>query len=114
MNITGSRAAKKVALATAKAIEEQINAAELPEAEKQKVKQAIERATVVSSEVPNTLVYWIAVGAVSIVALMIVLGSLIITGINPDNDLPNFLQTTLATAIGALAGMVVPTPKAGL
>ena len=53
-----------------------------------------------------------AVGAVAFVAAVIVLGGLYLAA--SGKETPNFLQTALATAIGALAGMVVPTPKAGI
>ncbi len=36
-------------------------------------------------------------------------GALIL--INGEADIPEFLQTSLATAIGALAGMIIPTPN---
>ena len=85
---------------------------DLSETQKDQVKKAIDETIVNAAEVPNTFVYWLAVGAVAFVAATIVLGGLILAGF--DKGIPNFLQTTLATAIGALAGMVVPTPKAGL
>lgn len=70
-----------------------------------------EQPAVVVAEVPNTAVYWIAVGALAAVVIIIVAG----TFFRSDwADVPEFLKITCATAIGAIAGMVVPTPKAGL
>ncbi len=80
--------------------------------QKRKIAEAVDKTTVPASEVPNTLVYWIAVGAVALVATIVVLGGLYLA--TTGKETPNFLQTVLATAIGALAGMVVPSPKAGL
>jgi uncharacterized membrane protein YbhN (UPF0104 family) len=95
------------------AVKESIEAIpELTEEQKRRVAQAIDNTNVPAAEVPNTLVYWIAVGAVALVAALVVLGGLYLAATGKET--PNFLQTALATAIGALAGMVVPTPKAGL
>jgi uncharacterized membrane protein YbhN (UPF0104 family) len=77
--------------------------------QKKAVKKAIDETTVVTAEVPNTLVYQLAIGSIAAVAVITVFG-----GIYLAEQTPNFLQTTLATAIGALAGMVVPTPKTGI
>ena len=97
----------------ATAIKESVDAVPgLTDDQKHEVQKAIDRTNVPASEVPNTLVYWLAVGAVALVAAVIVFGGLYLAAVQQET--PNFLQTALATAVGALAGMVVPTPKAGL
>ncbi|MFC3194292.1 hypothetical protein ACFODZ_08580 [Marinicella sediminis] len=93
-----------------KAIKQSVDSIpDLSAEQKKAVQKAIDDTTVVTAEVPNTFVYKLAIGSIAAVAVMTVLG-----GIYLAEQTPNFLQTTLATAIGALAGMVVPTPKAGL
>lgn len=81
----------------------------LSEEQKKLVADAIDRTEISAIEVPNTFVYWLAVGAMAAVCGLIVLGGLGLAAAGLET--PNFLQITLATAIGALAGMVVPTPK---
>lgn len=85
---------------------------ELSDAQKLQIVDAVDNTNVPAAEVPNTFVYWIAVGAVAGVSAIIVIGGLFLTFYGKET--PNFLQTVLATAIGALAGMVVPTPKTGI
>jgi uncharacterized membrane protein YbhN (UPF0104 family) len=93
-----------------KAIKQSVDSIpDLSAEQKKAVQKAIDQTNVVTAEVPNTFVYKLAIGSIAAVALMTVLG-----GIYLADQTPNFLQTTLATAIGALAGMVVPTPKTGL
>jgi uncharacterized membrane protein YbhN (UPF0104 family) len=86
----------------------------LTDEQKRQVADAVDKTDIPTpaAEVPNTFVYWLAVGAVALVASVIVLGGLYLAA--SGKETPNFLQTALATAIGALAGMVVPTPKSGL
>jgi len=81
----------------------------LSEAEKEKVGKAMEKA-VQNFEVPNTKVYWIAVGSIAAIALFIVLGALFIT-FGTSKETPEFLMITLGTAVGALAGMLVPASR---
>ena len=97
------------------AVKESIEAVPgLTDEQKREVAKAVDNTnvTVSTAEVPNTFVYWLAVGAVALVAAVIVFGGLYLAA--SGQETPNFLQTALATAIGALAGMAVPTPKAGL
>ena len=86
--------------------------ADLTEEQKQNVKEAIDKTVIPGAEVPNTFVYWMAVGTIGLMAIVIVIGGLYLT--TAGIETPNFLQMALAMAIGALAGMVVPTPKTGL
>ncbi|MEP3889754.1 MAG: hypothetical protein ABJN69_04755 [Hellea sp.] len=81
----------------------------LSETEKEKAGKAMEEA-VQNFEVPNTKVYWIAVGSIAAIALVIVLGALCIA-IGTTKDTPEFLMITLGTAVGALAGMLVPASR---
>ena len=113
MHVSGPRSVQETALAAANAIKKSIDvAADMSEEDKNKAKKAIDETTFVASEVPNTFVYWLAVGAVSLIAIIIVIGTFYLS--NTGQETPNFLQMALATAIGALAGMVVPTPKTGV
>lgn len=113
MNISGPPSIQKMGIAVATAIKQSIDTAtDMSNEEKNKAKKRIDETTFVAAEVPNTLVYWLAIGAVGLVALIIAIGALYLSG--TGKAIPNFLQTTLATAIGALAGMIVPTPKTGL
>ena len=82
----------------------------LSDAEKEKAGQAMEKA-VQNFEVPNTWVYWIAVGSIAAIALIIVLGALFIAIKGLDKPTPEFLVITLGTALGALAGMLVPASR---
>jgi len=81
----------------------------LSDTEKEKARKAVEEA-VQNFEVPNTKVYWIAVGSIAVIALVIVLGALWIA-INTTNETPEFLMIALGTAVGALAGMLVPASR---
>ncbi len=81
----------------------------LTDAEKEKAEKAVEKA-VQNFEVPNTKVYWIAVGSIAAIALLIVLGSLCIA-IGTEKKTPEFLMLALGTAIGALAGMLIPASR---
>jgi len=113
MNILGPPSIQKTGMAVAAAIKQSIDTAtDMSDDEKNKAKKRVDETKFVAAEVPNTLVYWLAVGAVGLIALIIAIGALYLAG--TGKEIPNFLQTTLATAIGALAGMIVPTPKTGL
>lgn len=112
MRISGPEYIRTSVTAAADEIKRSIESSQMPDDAKAEAKRAIDETTFVTSEVPNTPVYWIAVGCVGALALIIAIGSLILTGFG--NPTPEFLQTALATLIGALAGMVVPTPKAGV
>ena len=85
------------------------NIPELSDEQKRVIENVIENTSVPAAEVPNTFVYWLAVGAMAGVATLIVIGGLLLAMFN--HDIPIFLQTVLATAVGALAGMVVPSPR---
>lgn len=82
----------------------------LSDIQKEKVEKAMEDA-VESFEVPNTKVYWIAVGSIAAIALIIVLGALYIAVTGSGKGTPEFLIITLGTALGALAGMLVPAAR---
>ena len=103
-----------------KAIKQSVDSIpDLSPEQKKAVQKAIDDTTVVTAEVPNTTVYKIAIFSIAFVAAATVVGSLFLLQSTSGSDgtpleIPGFLQTTLATAIGALAGMVVPTPKTGL
>jgi len=113
MKISGPKSVQNTGIAIAAAIKQSIDTAtDMSDEEKNKAKKRIDETKFVAAEVPNTLVYWLAVGAVGLIALIIAIGALYLAG--TGKAIPNFLQTTLATAIGALAGMIVPTPKTGL
>lgn len=113
MNILGPPSIQKTGMALAAAIKQTIDTStDMTDEEKDKAKKKVDETKYVATEVPNTLVYWLAVGGVGLIALIIAIGALYLSGIG--KEIPNFLQTTLATAIGALAGMIVPTPKTGL
>ncbi len=113
MKISGPKSVQNTVLAASNAIKQSIDAAtDMSDEEKKKAKKAIDETRFVASEVPNTFVYWLAVGTVGLVALIIVIGAFYLS--STGQETPNFLQMALATAIGALAGMVVPTPKTGL
>ncbi len=104
---------EKIALEASTRIKESIErSTDLNDAEKAKAKQAVDATVYTPAEIPNTGVYKIAVGALALSAGAIVVGALILT-INKF-DTPEFLQVTLATIIGALAGMIIPTSRAGL
>ena len=115
MKIQGPKAFQATARAAAGASKQNIDAtSEMSPEDKEKAKRAVDQTTLIAagSEVPNTFVYWMGVGAIGLIALFIVLGGLYLS--STGQETPNFLQTTLATAIGALAGMVIPSPKSGL
>ena len=82
----------------------------LSDSEKEKAGKAMEEA-VQNFEVPNTKVYWIAVGSIAAIAMIIVLGALFIAVKGVEKGTPEFLMITLGTAIGALAGMLVPASR---
>lgn len=102
------------------ALESMVNAAQekieargdLDDAAKAKAKEALEEVKQMGVEVPDTQVYRIAVGSVAAIAGLIVIGALLIVMFKLG-DVPEFLRLALATALGALAGMIVPTAKAG-
>jgi uncharacterized membrane protein YbhN (UPF0104 family) len=100
---------RQASLAVKQSIEE---TEDLTDEQKEKLKDAVDKTVIPAAEVPNTFVYWLAVGAIGLMALLIVIGGLYLASMTIET--PNFLQMALATAIGALAGMVVPTPKSGL
>ncbi len=100
---------RQASLAVKQSIEE---ADDLTNEQKNKLKEMVDNTVIPAAEVPNTFVYWMAVGAIGLMALIIVIGGLYLAALTIET--PNFLQMALATAIGALAGMVVPTPKSGL
>lgn len=100
---------RQVSIAVKQSIDDTVD---LTDEQKQKVNEAIDKTVVPGAEVPNTFVYWMAVGAIGLMALIIVIGGLYLAA--AGSETPNFMQMALATAIGALAGMVVPTPKTGL
>lgn len=100
---------RQASLAIKQSIED---TADLTDEQKEKLKDVVDKTVIPAAEVPNTFVYWMAVGAIGLMALLIVIGGLYLAAMSIET--PNFLQMALATAIGALAGMVVPTPKSGL
>jgi hypothetical protein len=78
----------------------------------EKVIQAIDNTKVTGVEIPDTPVYRWAVLSLAFVSCGIVLGSLVITYVaDSPTEVPEFLRTTLATTIGALAGMLIPSAK---
>jgi len=82
----------------------------LDDSQKKEILETIRQTDVPAVEVPDTFVYRLAVGSMAIVSVIIVVGGLIIAGMG-ENAIPEFLKLTLATAIGALAGMVVPSQR---
>jgi len=81
----------------------------LSDKEKIKAEKAVTDA-VENFVVPNTKVYWIAVGSIAVIAIIIVLGTFWLQ-LGPKVKTPDFLMIKLGTAIGALAGMLVPAGK---
>ncbi len=109
---TGSKLLNKTIESASEAVARSVESINvLDESQKRAVIEAIEQTNVQAFEVPNTFVYRLAVGSMALVSVCVVVGALILTGFS-DNQIPEFLKVTLATALGALAGMVVPTQTA--
>ena len=112
MQVSGSSNIKKNVLAASQEILKNIDQVGLSEQDKEKVKKSIENTQFTASEVPNTFVYWLAVGTMGLVTLVIVHREIYLLADGSEKTIPEFLRITLATAIGALAGMVVPSGRA--
>ncbi|MDJ0655693.1 MAG: hypothetical protein QNJ40_16125 [Xanthomonadales bacterium] len=113
--MSDSIAVQKIAMEMSEQVKKSIeSAADLTDDQKNKAKNAVDETTYTPFEVPNTSVYKIAVGALSAAAGVLVLGGVLLAFQSGNSNLPEFLQVTLATIIGALAGMIVPTAKTGL
>ena len=110
MNIHSTMAPVEVARTLTAELREKLKAAALDDATKGEVEKMIsDQENQIQFEVPNTFVYRAAVIGVLLVCVLIVAGAIF----QPSQwtNFPEFLKLTLSTAIGAIAGMIVPTAK---
>jgi uncharacterized membrane protein len=80
---------------------------------KENPKEAIQKY---SQAIPNTLIYQIVVSSLGLVVVIITLGIVgRVTFGTPvkDADIPNILTALGSAAIGALAGLLAPSPSRG-
>ncbi|MEM8993769.1 MAG: hypothetical protein AAGF23_03140 [Acidobacteriota bacterium] len=103
---------KRNVLAAAEAIKKAVDASSLGAAEKAQVKQVVDSTEFQAKDIPNTTVYQLAVGALALAAGIIVIGGVLLA-FQDGRQMPEFLQVTLATIVGALAGMIIPTSRSG-
>lgn len=115
MNITSSSPAVRSVVSAAEAalLEHIENTSDLDSPEKEKMKSLVKttvipKSTIVPS-VPSTPVYKIAVSSLAGCAISIVIGGIVLNANKIET--PDYLQITLATIVGGLAGMIVPTPR---
>lgn len=76
-------------------------------------KEAIQKY---SQAIPNTLIYQIVVGSLGLVVVMITLGIVWRVAFGTpvkDSDIPNILTALGSASIGALAGLLAPSPNRG-
>lgn len=101
----GKKAIERVAIG----INRKIGEMGISDADKHTLQKIVE-AEVEKAEVPNTAVYRLAVTFMGVIALALILGATVIA-IYPefDGDIPDFYAVAVGAAIGALAGMLVPS-----
>ena len=77
-------------------------------------KEAIQKYT--QSQIPNTTIYKMVVGSLGLVIVIITLGIVwrIASGDSiEDKNIPTILTALGSAAIGALAGLLAPSPSRG-
>lgn len=114
MNITSSNRAVRAVVSQAEAalVDKIEKSSGLTVEEKNKMKEEIRETRIPKpdfSTIPNTPIYLTAVRTLAGCAISIVIGGIILNANNIKT--PEYLQVTLATIVGGLAGMMVPTPR---
>jgi hypothetical protein len=84
-------------------------AAKTPAETKAVVQEAREEA-VQQTGIPDTLIYRITVSVLGLAVLAVIVAQLWITLASPTTDIPEGLIAIGSAAIGALAGLLAPTP----
>lgn len=71
------------------------------------------RQLAATEAIPNNLVYWMIIGAIGLALIISLLGSVLIVAFKVVSPtlVPDILITTASTALGALAGALVPMSR---
>jgi hypothetical protein len=74
--------------------------------------KAVDKVSTASNIVPNTLIYQIVVGSLGLAIILVIIGTVILTINNnaAEKNVPTILTAIASGAIGALAGLLAPTP----
>lgn len=75
--------------------------------------KAVEKISTPGSFVPDNWIYRIVVGSLGLAILLVVVGAVLLTFNTTDGDkrVPTILTAIASGAIGALAGLLAPSPQ---
>jgi hypothetical protein len=73
---------------------------------------AVQQIPIVSPILPDTWIYRIVVGSLGLAIILVIIGAVILTINNNggDKSVPTILTAIASGAIGALAGLLAPSP----
>ena len=75
--------------------------------------KAVQQITTASPILPDTWIYRIVVGSLGLAIILVIIGVVILTINNSgaDKSVPTILTAIASGAIGALAGLLAPSPR---
>lgn len=103
MTVTGPSNLKNSVMESTQAIKSSIQATDLSPADKQKVISAIDSTSINLKQLPNTLVYQIAMLILGAITITIIIGIIILK--QNAVDIPETLSVGLGAVIGAVVGI---------
>lgn len=81
------------------------------QADPQNALPQVAKEVIRSMEVPNTLVYQIVVAALGLTVLLAISGAIYLSSFDTPKPIPELLTAIGSAAVGALAGLLAPSPR---